>query len=146
MQAAAVGRESIAALLVDAKATLDVQNIAGVSALIKAASKGHVKTVQLLVERKADVNLRTHTGHTALTLAAIRRHAAVVELLVQADRAEVNAQMKVNCPCAVRVFMHSAVSLPLHHTEFAPCMDAERRRCTAFGRFKWSLRHVPPPR
>ncbi|EXF80835.1 hypothetical protein CFIO01_01206 [Colletotrichum fioriniae PJ7] len=78
-----------ALLLMDSGADVNVRDMEGKTALIKAADKGLVEVVKALIERGAEVNDQDIYGRTALSYAAWRRHNDVIGYLLKA-RADAN--------------------------------------------------------
>merc|ERR1712039_516954 len=63
------GDAELIALMLEARASLDQQDKAGVSALHIAARSKHCNIVKLLVSARAALELKTDTGKTAAELA-----------------------------------------------------------------------------
>jgi ankyrin repeat protein len=86
MNAARDGHASVARLLIERGAALNVTAKYGLSALMLAVLRGHVDVVRLLVAAGAALELRGSgapgfSGKTALDLAEGTGHAAIVAIL-----------------------------------------------------------------
>ena len=64
------GHEAVVRLLLEAHASVDVQDAMGVTALMVAAKQGHHAVARLLLEVGASLDLKDLQGHTALSFAA----------------------------------------------------------------------------
>ncbi len=62
---------------------MDLPNLKGTTALMRAAQEGHVAVVAALLGRAADVNKRNHERMNALMLASQRGHDAIVQMLIK---------------------------------------------------------------
>ena len=82
--ASASGYTEVVRLLIKAKATVNVQDEDGNSALISASENGHLAVVRLLLGDKADVNARDEDGRSALGFASDAGHKKIVQLLLEA--------------------------------------------------------------
>jgi len=91
MAAAGRGDVEAMALLLGAKAGVDVRNGAGETALILAAGDGNPAAVGLLLDRGADARVRTKRNETALGTAGTAGNEETVRLLL-AHGAEVNVR------------------------------------------------------
>ena len=92
--AASEGRLTIAEILLDAGANVNVRNKDGETPLYWAAKKGRTDLARLLLERKADPNLQESIKQrTPLHEAAFRGYQEITELLV-ANGANINAHDK----------------------------------------------------
>lgn len=88
-------------LLLEAGATVDLQNKDGTAPLIFAAERGHIGLVRLLLQHSAEVDLASgdgatinvHSGATPLHRACHAGHVGVACLLLRSGAA-VNAQCK----------------------------------------------------
>uniref|UniRef100_A0A0G4HXG7 Uncharacterized protein n=1 Tax=Chromera velia CCMP2878 TaxID=1169474 RepID=A0A0G4HXG7_9ALVE len=85
------GHTDIVRLLVDAKASLDMQDKNGKTALILASENGHTDIMRLLVDAKANVDIQDEEGISVLMLASFYGHTDIVRLLVDA-KANVDMQ------------------------------------------------------
>lgn len=74
----------LATVLLDAGATVDLQDKLGLTPLHMASDRGNIGAAALLLERKADVSATTHAGCTPLDYAMERRRFALAHLLSQA--------------------------------------------------------------
>nr|CRZ23734.1 BMA-TRP-4 [Brugia malayi] len=83
MEACALGHFSVAQILLDHHARVDVFDENGRTALHLAAANGHLKLTQLLLTSKAFVNSKSKTGEAPLHLAAQNGHVKVVSVLVE---------------------------------------------------------------
>ena len=83
MLAAQAGNIEIIKLLLEYKASVNLQSQQFVSALMLAASNDHSKIVELLLEYGADVNLQSHQGLSALMTAASKSHVETVRILLK---------------------------------------------------------------
>ena len=85
--AASGGQEAMVRMLLQRGASVNLQNLAGCTALmaaVTAADNGHTTTiVQALLDAKADASLQTISGGTALKWAEQRKHTATEQLLRQ---------------------------------------------------------------
>lgn len=81
--AASGDRESLAHFL-DAGMHPDAADVAGETALLRAASRGQAHVVSLLLERGADAGAERPNGGTALLLAAMSGDRATVQALLEA--------------------------------------------------------------
>lgn len=83
LQIAAVnGNLQIAAILIKAKANLDIRDRLGNTALHYAADRSHLEMAQLLVDVGAQVDVDNRNGMTPLMIAASRGNAAIVQALL----------------------------------------------------------------
>jgi hypothetical protein len=69
LEAAETGNTEIVALLLDAGADVNTQNVVGWTALMKAAFHGHTEVVRLLLHHRANTKLTNVAGYTALDCA-----------------------------------------------------------------------------
>lgn len=83
--AAENGHLSIAELLIQKGARLDLQNDAGHTALHRAASRGHTELMKTLVKAGAPIHTLDLKGKTPIHLAAENRHLKSVKLLVEEE-------------------------------------------------------------
>ena len=74
----------MAQLLIDVGAALDVDNRAGMTPLMVAASRGNAAIVQALLAKGANARKTDFTGRDALSWANDSRRPAVVQLLQRA--------------------------------------------------------------
>ncbi len=81
MRAADAGHDAVVRLLLDAGASVDLENDAQNTALHLAAQLGRTEAVRLLLGAGADFAARDADGRTPLFLAIARRRAEVIELL-----------------------------------------------------------------
>ena len=70
MLAALTGQTSVAEMLIENGAELDMKNNDGATALLIAAFFGHPETLRLLIGKGADVNVRNNEGQTPLDTVA----------------------------------------------------------------------------
>ncbi|KAL5610574.1 hypothetical protein FOBRF1_006691 [Fusarium oxysporum] len=86
--AALHGADSVAKILVNSGALVNIQDKDGFSPLFFAADGGKEAVVRVLLDAGADINvrLRTTAGETPLDAASAKGHGGVVDMLVQADR------------------------------------------------------------
>lgn len=92
MVAAARGNAEIVALLIGAKARVNIRRTKyGETALILAAQEGHLGIVRDLLNAKANVNAKAMAGYTALMAASHSLHLEIVQTLIAAG-ADVNAK------------------------------------------------------
>ena len=70
-----------AARLLEKKASVDMQNEDGETALMKASSNGRKEVAALLLEKKASVDLQNKDGATALMIANRRGHKELAAML-----------------------------------------------------------------
>ncbi|KAG0429330.1 hypothetical protein HPB47_023735 [Ixodes persulcatus] len=82
--AAANGHISLAELLLEEGANIDVANNCGWTPLMHAAQHGQVSMVSLLIRHNANINATNVLGAGALTLAAGGGHHSTVRLLLEA--------------------------------------------------------------
>ena len=87
MMAAMMDRHAMVRLLLEHKASIDLQSGGGVTALMMAANEGHTECVRELLEAGASTELCDQLGRTALQVAEkvqhAERNAATAELLRQ---------------------------------------------------------------
>ncbi len=81
MYAAKSGHDDIIQLLLDAGATVDIENDAKETALHLASTYGRTQVVRLLLEADADFTVVDASGRTPLFWAIERKRAEVIELL-----------------------------------------------------------------
>ena len=81
--AASTGQEAVMVALLDARATLSVQDADGHTALHAAASSGHVGCIHALLRAGAPLEPRNADGGTPLLAAAARGHVAAVRSLLE---------------------------------------------------------------
>ena len=81
--AAALGEQAMVRLLLEHKASIDLQDAQGVSALVRAVCEGQPECVQELLEAGASTELRYPGGFTALELAEDEGHDAIAKLIRQ---------------------------------------------------------------
>jgi tetratricopeptide (TPR) repeat protein len=74
---------AVVALLVEAKAALDVKNIEGLTPLHLAAANGSVACAQLLLENKAAIHAKEEGGRTPLYLATQKDHQETMQVLLK---------------------------------------------------------------
>ena len=77
------GHKEVVELLLKNKASPDLQNKNGVTALMMAAVNGHKEVAELLLTKGASPDLQNNNEGTALMLAAVNGHKEVVELLLK---------------------------------------------------------------
>ena len=75
---------------------VNMQNLQGYTALMKAAENDHFKCLDTLIEGGADVNIQNYSSCTAVICAAQSHHVKCLELLTQAG-ADVNVQDVDGC-------------------------------------------------
>ena len=80
------GHTEIARILVQHKASLDIQSKDGWTALIVAAYHGHLEIASLLMLNGADLELRDKEGKDARAWAEERGHTDIVTLIEKEDR------------------------------------------------------------
>ena len=74
--------EKVTMLLEQPGIDVNVRNIDGETALIRAVENGNIDISKMLVEAGADVNVRNNDGNTALILASRTGKEAIVEMLL----------------------------------------------------------------
>ena len=74
--------EKVTRLLEQPGIDVNVRNIDGETALIRAVENGNIDISKMLVEAGADVNVRNNDGNTALILASRTGKEAIVEMLL----------------------------------------------------------------
>ncbi len=83
MKASLNGHQEIASELLTARASIDLGDKGGYTALMLAASNNHHTLVRLLLQNGADINHQEHTqGWTALIWSAKRGHLETVKELL----------------------------------------------------------------
>ncbi|MBI4203982.1 MAG: ankyrin repeat domain-containing protein [Betaproteobacteria bacterium] len=82
LRAAALNRTSVAAVLIGAKADINVHDPQGFTPLHWAAFKGFPEMTKLLVERGADVNAKSNMGLTPIMQATMWGHDRIVSYLL----------------------------------------------------------------
>merc|ERR1711865_473650 len=82
--AACNGKVEALQVLVDSKASLDIQAKDGVTALHLAAAFGIVEALQFLLDSKASLDFKNKDGKTALDFAQEGGHTGCAELLIAA--------------------------------------------------------------
>ena len=87
MCAALSGHLSCVTALLEANASIDLQNQNGVSALILAARDGHGEVVTALIEANASIDLQDEWGDSALMLAAEKGYPSCVRSLLDVGAA-----------------------------------------------------------
>ena len=95
MFAAKAGHETIVRLLLDAGASVHLENDAQETALHLAAEHGQTEAARLLLEAGADFAARDADGLTSLFRAIEHRHAEIIELLHAAALASSDRQSSV---------------------------------------------------
>ena len=75
------GQTDCLRLLLRAQAEVDLVNIEGVSALMRAADNGHLECVRLLCRAQADLNVTCKAGKTALQYAQDKGHEDIIAFL-----------------------------------------------------------------
>jgi len=84
LKASNLGRVDLVMCLVNTgKASLDMKNKEGNTALNEAANKGHLEVVKFLLDNGADVDLRNATGKTPLHRAVASSKLAIVRILLE---------------------------------------------------------------
>ena len=68
INASKYGARHIVELLLEHKASLDIQNNDGMTALMYAIYNYDVRVVELLCEAGADINIQNYSGHTAIDI------------------------------------------------------------------------------
>ena len=81
MHATSAGHDTVVRLLLDAGASVQLENDAQETALHLAAQRGRTEAARLLLEAGADFMARDADGRTPLFLAIERGHAEIIELL-----------------------------------------------------------------
>lgn len=76
------GNSEIVRLLIDCGADVNVQNQAGMTALMFVAFSGDIGLVELLIDNGANVDLTQGDGGTALFYAVFQGHTEIVKLLL----------------------------------------------------------------
>ena len=93
MVAAATGHEVMVQMLLQRRASVNLQDSSGCTALIAAALKGEEAIVRMLLQRGARVNFQGYDGSTALMYAANQGHTTIVQALLDA---KANASLQDN--------------------------------------------------
>ncbi|RLN89714.1 hypothetical protein BBJ28_00012152, partial [Nothophytophthora sp. Chile5] len=81
MIAALEDHVEIVQLLLDRKASIDMQGLGGATALSLAAREGHVAIVQALIDAGATTDLADHSGWTPRLIAAREGYSTIVQIL-----------------------------------------------------------------
>jgi ankyrin repeat protein/adenylate kinase family enzyme len=87
------GNLALVDFLLEAKAAIDIRNIAGLTPLHIAAQKGSIPLMQLLIAQHTDNNTQDDYGYAPLHLAAQNGHPQAIQLLLN-NKANVNAKHK----------------------------------------------------
>jgi ankyrin repeat protein len=89
--AAAAGKISVVARLLELRANVNSTTSTNSTPLRAACYDGHIDIVSLLLENSADINMSNRHGHTPLMIAAFRNHLHVVKLLLTRPDVNINA-------------------------------------------------------
>ena len=95
MHAANAGHETIVRLLLDAGASVHLENDAQATALHLAAEHGRTEAARLLLEAGADFSARNADGRTSLFRAIEHGHAEIIQLLHAAALASADRRSSV---------------------------------------------------
>ncbi|CAL4117966.1 unnamed protein product [Meganyctiphanes norvegica] len=90
--AARIGDEAEAGLLLHQGHNVNQQTSTGYTALHWAAGNGHLNMVRLLLNQGADINSKLQNGFTALHITAMEGHQEVARLLLNQAGINVNAK------------------------------------------------------
>ena len=102
MAAAVGGQDAIVRMLLQRGASVNLQNLNGLTALMHAAANDHTTTVQVLLDAKADASLQNKGGDTALMVAEQQKNTETAQLLRQhATRQTAEAEAAVMHAAAI---------------------------------------------
>lgn len=104
IHAARRGSQSVVALLIEAKAKLQIRTACGFSAVMEAVSGRHVTVLQMLLAAKADPNLATDKKVTPLMGAVHVNSVECARLLLEAHA---DVSLKDREDCSARDYMDS---------------------------------------
>jgi ankyrin repeat protein len=82
MRASEKGSANIVQVLMENQADVNVKDVYGATALIRATEQGHINIIRLLL-KSADVNIQDEDGVSALMAAAAKGHEHIVALLLE---------------------------------------------------------------
>jgi ankyrin repeat protein len=92
-QAAALGRDDLARILLESGADVNAKDRFGSSPLHEAASKGHLLVGQLLLSNGAEISSRDNWGETPLHRAVESEdNESTLQMLLDSDDGDINAQ------------------------------------------------------
>ena len=104
------GHTEIAHILVQHKASLDLQMKNGGTALTLSSEKGHTEIAHILVQHKASLDLQTKNGFTALMCSSQEGHTEIAHILVQ-HKASLDLQMKDGTTALILAAYHGHLEI-----------------------------------